>query len=196
MEAEVSAGWIGLIGASVGAGGALLGGWLQQRHQAKVTREQQEAARADLLEERGRAAGEKALSELYALRRYLQDCKTRPVPEERQPWRVKARAFIDEAELAVMLMPNAKEVQTRIECAAGMIIETLRIGREEARQITDREHITHVYRCLAGTRDAIRALSAFMRGDPLPNPGRHLRMHMEETARIVARVRAGEPPEV
>ncbi|MEU0844803.1 hypothetical protein ABZ370_35765 [Streptomyces sp. NPDC005962] len=196
MEAETLAGLFGFGGAVVGAGGALLGGWLQQRHQAKVTREQQEAARADLLEERGRAAGEKALSELYALRRYLQDCKTRPVPEERQPWRVKTRAFIDEAELAVMLMPNAREVQARIGEAADLIIDTLTIGREEARQMTDQEHITHVHRCLGGTRDAIAALSAFMRGDPLPKPGRHLRMYIEETARIVARVRAGESPEV
>ncbi|MFJ9869829.1 hypothetical protein [Streptomyces sp. NPDC101165] len=180
MEAEVSAGLIGLVGAVVGAGGALLGGWLQQRHQTKVTREQQAAARASLLEERGRAAGEKALSELYALRRHLKDCELRPVAEERQPWRVIARAFIDDAELAVMLMPKAGEVQSRIADAAGLITETLVIGRDEARAMTDREHRTHIHRCLAGTLEAIEALSAFMRGDALPEPGRLLHRHITQ----------------
>lgn len=67
MQTEVLVGLIGFSGAVVGAGGALLGGWLQQRHQAAVAQEQREAARAGLLEERGRAAGERALSELYGL---------------------------------------------------------------------------------------------------------------------------------
>ncbi|MFG1806212.1 hypothetical protein [Streptomyces sp. NPDC049040] len=178
MQTETLAGLIGFGGAVVGAGGALLGGWLQQRHQARVTREQQAAARAALLEERGRAAGEKALSALYALRRHLNDCASRPVPEERQPWRVIARAFIDDAELAVMLMPHAAQVQSRIADAAGLITETLVIGREEARQMTDREHISHIHRCLAGTLEAIQALSAFMRADPLPEPGPLLRRHL------------------
>ncbi|MET9410827.1 hypothetical protein ABZX90_34465 [Streptomyces sp. NPDC002935] len=180
MEAETSVALIGFGGAVVGAGGALLGGWLQQRHQATVTREQQEAARAGLLEERGRAAGEKALYELYALRRHLKDCKLRPVSEERQPWRPIARAFIDDAELAVRLMPNAREVQSRITDAAGLITETLVIGRDEAREMTDPEHRTHISRCLAGTLEAIEALSAFMRGDPLPEPGRLLRRHIAQ----------------
>lgn len=181
VQTEILVGLIGFGGAVVGAGGALLGGWFQQRHQAHVTREQQEVARAGLLEERGRAAGEKALSELYALRRHLKDCELRPVPEERQPWRVIARAFIDDAELAVMLMPNAREVQSRITDAAGLITETLVIGREEAREMTAQEHVKHVHRCLAGTLEAIQALSAFMRGDALPEPGRLLRRHINQT---------------
>ncbi|MFF3934381.1 hypothetical protein [Streptomyces hirsutus] len=184
MQIEILVGLIGFSGAVVGAGGALLGGWLQQRHQVAVAQEQQEAARAGLLEERGRAAGEKALSELYALRRHLKDCELRPVPEERQPWRGIARGFIDEAELAVMLMPNAAEVQSRITDAAGLITETLVIGREEARQMTDREHVQHVHRCLVGTLEAIGALSAFMRGDPLPEPGRLLSRYIAQNPRI------------
>lgn len=186
MQTEILVGLIGFSGAVVGAGGALLGGWFQQKHQAAAMREQQKAARASLLEERGRAAGEKALSELYALRRHLNECELRPVPEERQPWRGIARGFTDEAELAVMLMPNAGEVQSRITEAAGLITETLIIGREEARQMTDREHRTHIHKCLAGTLEAIGALSAFMRGDPLPEPGRLLRRHLEQHRRPTA----------
>jgi hypothetical protein len=183
VQAQTWVGLIGFGGAVVGAGGALLGGWLQQRHQATVLREQQEAARAGLLEERGRAAGEKALSELYSLRRHLTDCELRPVPEERQPWRGIARSFIDDAELAVMLMPNAAEVQSRITDAAGLITETLMIRREEARELTDGAHRTHIHRCLAGTLEAIGVLSAFMRGDPLPEPGRLVREHRQQNQR-------------
>ncbi|MFB8029456.1 MULTISPECIES: hypothetical protein [unclassified Streptomyces] len=36
MDATVTAGWFGLIGVAVGASGALVGGWLQQRYQAKT----------------------------------------------------------------------------------------------------------------------------------------------------------------
>ncbi|MDI1452921.1 hypothetical protein NHG22_03625 [Streptomyces sp. ATE26] len=183
MQTEVLVGLIGFGGALVGAGGALLGGWLQQRHQAAVAQKQQEAARAGLLEEQGRAAGEKALSELYALRRHLRDCELRPVPEECQPWRGIARGFIDEAELAVMLMPNATEVQSRITDAAGLITETLMIGREEAQQMTDREHITHVHRCRAGTLEASEAISAFTRGDSLSETGPLLRRHITQHPR-------------
>lgn len=183
MQTEMWVGLIGFGGAVVGAGGALVGGWLQQRHQATVLRQQQEAARAGLLEERGRAAGEKALSELYALRRHLKDCELRPVPGERQPWRGIARTLIDDAELAVMLMPNAAEVQSRVADAAGLITQTLMIGRDEARMMTDGEHRTHVSLCLGGTLEAIGVLSAFMRGDPLPDRGRLVSGHRERSQR-------------
>lgn len=183
MQTEMWVGLIGFGGAVVGAGGALVGGWLQQRHQATVLREQQEAARTGLLEERGRAAGEKALSELYALRRHLKDCELRPVPAELQPWRGIARTFIDDAELAVMLMPNAAQVQSRVADAARLITETLMIGRDEARMMTDGEHRTHVNLCLAGTLEAIGVLSAFMRGDPLPGRGRLVSRHLERNQR-------------
>lgn len=61
-----------------------------------------------------------------------------------------------------MLMPNAAEVQSRITDAAGLITETLVIEREEARQMTDREHLLHVHRCRAGTLEALGVLFAFM----------------------------------
>jgi hypothetical protein len=50
MQTEILVGLIGFSGAVVGAGGALLGGWFQQRHQAAAMREHQEAARASLLD--------------------------------------------------------------------------------------------------------------------------------------------------
>lgn len=40
--------------------------------------------------------------------------------------------------------------------------------------MTDREHVEHVHESLAGTLKAIHALSAFVRGDPLPEPDRLL----------------------
>lgn len=40
VDATVTAGWFGLIGAAVGASRALVGGWLQQLYQAKTAKQQ------------------------------------------------------------------------------------------------------------------------------------------------------------
>ncbi|GGX94787.1 hypothetical protein GCM10010298_70290 [Streptomyces microflavus] len=58
----MAAGWFGLIGATVGASGALMGGWLQQRYQAKPAKDQRR-------NERRLAAGQVALDMLVRLRR-------------------------------------------------------------------------------------------------------------------------------
>lgn len=108
MQAEILAGLIGFGGAIVGAGGALLGGWLQRRHQAATAREERQDAR-------GYVAGEKALGELYQLRQHLIICGTAgEVPEDRQLWRFIAIWHLDDAELAIMLMPNASQIREQL----------------------------------------------------------------------------------
>ncbi|MFD9618488.1 hypothetical protein ACFWB2_14630 [Streptomyces virginiae] len=156
MEAETLAGLIGFGGAVVGAGGALLGAWLQQRHQAKIAKDER-------LEARGYTAGEKALAELYQLRQHLVESGVAgEVPPERQPWRFIAVTHLDEAELAVMLMPRAPLVHERV-------IEVLNLAKrfELAGQHRHRQ-VGWIKSCVAS---AIDMLSAHLRGDPVPEIG-------------------------
>ncbi|WP_326658804.1 hypothetical protein [Streptomyces canus] len=156
VESETLAGLIGFGGAVVGAGGALLGAWLQQHHAAKT-------ARNERLDARGYAAGEKALSELYQLRQHLVECGVAgEVPQERQPWRFIAITHLDEAELAVMLMPGARLVHDRV-------VEVLVLGKrfELAGQHRHRQ-VQWMKHC---TTAAIDLLSAHMRGEPVPEIG-------------------------
>lgn len=156
MEAETLVGLIGFGGAVVGAGGALLGGWLQQRHQAKT-------ARHERLEARGYAAGEQALAELYQLRQHLVECGVAGnVPQERQPWRFIAVTHLDEAELAVMLMPSAPLVHARVVEVLILAKRFELAGQHRQRQVQWMKH------CVVA---AIDMLSAHMRGEPIPEIG-------------------------
>ncbi|MDX3233222.1 hypothetical protein [Streptomyces sp. ME19-01-6] len=156
MEAETLAGLIGFGGAVVGAGGALLGAWLQQHHQAKT-------AKNERLEARGYTAGEKALAELYQLRQHLVESGVAgEVPQERQPWRFIAVTHLDEAELAVMLMPRAPLVHERV-------VEVLILAKRfELAGQHRHQQIRWIKGCVAS---AIDILSAHMRGEPVPEIG-------------------------
>ncbi|MCX5261781.1 hypothetical protein OOK27_47970 [Streptomyces canus] len=111
MDATVAAGWIGagagLIGAVVGAGGALLGGWFQHRQQTRADRQKQ-------IDERAQAAGNNALTELYALRRHI--VRGGPQQESEGPgsWLWSGVEMADQAEMAAGLIPQAEEVRSRL----------------------------------------------------------------------------------
>ncbi|MEW1686215.1 hypothetical protein [Streptomyces sp. NPDC093594] len=164
MQPEVLAGLIGFGGAVVGAGGALLGTWLQQRHQAKLDREQRRETRADLVEERGRAAAEKALSELYLLRRHISTWKVGMNAEGKNTWFGTCITHADEADLNAALIPEASELRERFRDA----METARMSM----QIDAWESEHEPYLSESDTEHAIALLSAYMRGDPLPTPTR------------------------
>ncbi|MET9510772.1 hypothetical protein ABZX62_20320 [Streptomyces flavidovirens] len=167
MDPNVASGLIGFGGAVVGAGAALLGGLLQHRYQAKTTA-------AERTQEYGRAAGEKALTELYALRRHMIECGMADIPEARQPWQYIAKTHMDEAELAVMLMPKAQKVQDRISEVMGAGSQQMTTsGGDRVRQTT-------VGRGMA--LEAIDILSAYMRGDALPKPSPRVERYRETTA--------------
>lgn len=156
MQAEVSAGLIGLVGAVVGAGGALLGGWLQQRHQAKLAKDER-------LDERGYTAGETALGELYQLRQHLIESGVAgPVPQDRQPWRFIAVNHLDAAEMAVMLMPNAPAVHDRV-------VEVLNVAKRY--ELAGQHRHQQIRWLTACVGSAIDMLSAHMRADPVPEIG-------------------------
>ncbi|MFE7183153.1 nitroreductase family protein [Streptomyces erythrochromogenes] len=156
MPTETWVGLIGFGGAVVGAGGALMGAWLQQHHQAKT-------AKNERMEARGYSAGEKALAELYQLRQHLVESGVAgEVPPERQPWRFIAVTHLDEAELAVMLMPGAPLIHERVVEVLVLAKRFELAGQDRQRQIRWIKHCT---------ASAIDMLSAHMRGEPIPEIG-------------------------
>ncbi|MEU0844805.1 hypothetical protein ABZ370_35775 [Streptomyces sp. NPDC005962] len=154
MEAEVSAGWIGLIGASVGAAGALLGGWLQQRHQAKISKEERR-------EGRRLATGQSALDMLIRLRQAT--ANRTDTPEGEDAW---TDAFVDWTvtfDAALYVVPDGDEMREQV-------FEIVRlIGYYESLGQTHRESNLWID---ALCREALAVLSAFLREDPLPTPSR------------------------
>ncbi|MFF3377779.1 hypothetical protein ACFYXF_33090 [Streptomyces sp. NPDC002680] len=156
MQAETLAGLIGFGGAVVGAGGALLGGWLQQRYQADiVVRERQNA--------RGYAAGEKALLELAQLRQHLIACTVMgDVSAEHQPWRLIAIRHLDNAEVAILLIPNASVIRERL-------IKALYCARRF--ELAGQHRPEQVAWIKACSSNAIDMLASRLRGDAIPALG-------------------------
>lgn len=171
MQPEVLAGLIGFGGAVVGAGGALLGGWFQQRHQAALTREDRQVARAGLVEERGRAAADGALAELHALRRHVMRREQGVAPDEELEWLRTVEEHVDQAAMASGLIPEADEMRTRVRDALDVVYTSALAERRKARRssFASRSAVEHV----------IEVLSAYKRGDDLPGP-----THEEEHRRI------------
>ncbi|MFD5711339.1 hypothetical protein ACFWHW_13230 [Streptomyces pharetrae] len=171
MQTEILVGLIGFGGAVVGAGGALVGAWLQQHHQSKT-------AQAQRIEDRARDAGNNALAELLVLRRLVTENVHSNLDEEMPGWRSVAQRHMDATEMALLLMPQAKEVQARV-------IGALRLA-ERALAFAARADLglhvekLHLYNC---SNEAIQVLAAFMRGDPLPKPSRWIQSIEEDLER-------------
>ncbi|MFE1545866.1 hypothetical protein ACFW61_36160 [Streptomyces microflavus] len=159
MEAETLAGLIGFGGAVVGAGGALLGAWFQQSHQAKNTRAEREEARASLVEERGRAAAEKALAELYGLRRHVLTWKLMSEDERTECSRI-GYTLTDEAELNASLIPKGEALRERLKDALGALRNSIHVDAYES--------VHDAFLSTFDTEHAISLLAAYIRGDALP----------------------------
>lgn len=152
------AGLFGLGGALVGATISTVAIVWQQRDQTRKEQNQR-------IEDRGRAVGEQALSELFALRRHLLACTESPIPDENQPWRRIAHNHMDEAESALALMPGAKEVRARVTEA----LKIAEAGVTEARR-EQTGSMTEIVLLGRGTDDSIEILAAYMRGEQIPEP--------------------------
>ncbi|MGR6973210.1 hypothetical protein ACU639_27090 [Streptomyces cynarae] len=162
MQAETLAGLMGFGGTLVGAGVSIWATVITQRHQVKTARDQR-------IEERGRAAGEKALTELYALRRHLIEVSASSTPVENQSWARIAVDHVDRTEAAIALMPGAHSVRERIS-------EAMDIGTREllvARLLRAPEDVA-VRALTSAALEAIDALSAYMRGEGIPEPSQWL----------------------
>ncbi|MFF3377778.1 hypothetical protein ACFYXF_33085 [Streptomyces sp. NPDC002680] len=178
MEAETLAGLVGLGGTVVGVGGTLLGGLIQQRHQARTTRDERAEARASEVESRGREVAEKALTELYGLRRHALTWKVGMSSDEQNQWAKTAHTMADDAELNAALIPGADALRERLQDALSV---TRKSFSEDAYET---EH--EPYKSEFDTGHSIALLSAYMRGDEaLPTPT--LRERRESTAREAQR---------
>ncbi|MEU6001563.1 hypothetical protein ABZ837_27520 [Streptomyces sp. NPDC047197] len=152
MQAETLAGLMGLTGAAVGATGALMGGWLQQRLQSKAAREQQR-------EERRYIAGQTALDMLIRLRRTA--ASRVDSPESEDDW---IDVFVEHTtayEAALLLIPDADHLRERLYAISRALghYESLGQSHQDANLWLDSTAL-----------EAIRVLSAFLRQEPLPNP--------------------------
>jgi hypothetical protein len=167
MQTETLVGLMGFSGAVVGAGAVVLGAWLQQRYQAKASREQK-------IEDLGRAAADKALAELYSLRRLLMDRSH----DEISDWRKTAMQHMDAVELAVGLIPQAQDVRTKVK-------ETMDLTESGAIYAlrADLDLNTELLHMFGGCNEAIEIVSAFMRGDPIPEPSMWVKRRKEEERR-------------
>ncbi|REK88253.1 hypothetical protein DY245_22395 [Streptomyces inhibens] len=158
MEAEVSAGWIGLIGASVGAAGALLGGWLQHR-------QQKDTARQERWEGYARAAGEATLTELLAAQ------------EEMTAWWSSFTGLDDEAndlygiilergrtaKHCSLLIPEAIELRARLKTVLAVMTDY-----KCAPPGDEPEALIHFKWSYRATQEGIESIATFLRGEPLP----------------------------
>ncbi|WP_328581942.1 hypothetical protein [Streptomyces sp. NBC_00370] len=163
MDTQTLAGVFGLGGTVVGVGGTLLGGIVQQRHQARTAREERAEARAGEVESRGRVVAEKALAELYELRRHALTWKVGMSPDERNQWVKTANTMADDAELNVALIPAADALRERLQDALSVARKSFFVDAYES------EHEPYMSEFDAG--HSIALLSAYMRGDgALPTP--------------------------
>ncbi|MFJ8507717.1 hypothetical protein [Streptomyces avermitilis] len=152
MQTETLVGLIGFGGAVVGAGGALLGGWLQQRHQAKSAKEERRA-------ERRHAAGQAALDMLI---RFRHATASRINDDEGvDAW---TEAFVEWSvtfDAALYVVPDGEAMRKRVFGIMGFVgyHEDLGQNHSEASLWID-----------ALCKEAIGVLSAFLREEPLPAP--------------------------
>lgn len=171
MDATVAAGWIGagagLVGAVVGAGGAIVGGWFQHRQQTRTDRQKQ-------IDERGHDAGNKALTEMFALRRHILLWGPGLDPGSRASWLRTGREMADQAEIAAKLIPQAGEVRTRMEEALTVVVTQMHWEHEEP------EHPS--YHSKVALEHAIDIVAAFMCREPLPEPTNAVERLREERA--------------
>ncbi|MFI5979176.1 hypothetical protein [Streptomyces sp. NPDC051452] len=171
MQAETLAGLMGLAGAVVGAGGALLGGYLQQHHQAKTAKEQRR-------DERRYTAGQAALEMLIRFR-HASMKRTEDV-DSALAFSEALVEFVTTFDAALYVVPDGDEMRRRVLGTIG-----LAAGYMEPHH-PNSEDKSWIDTCC---KEAIGVLSAFLREEPLPEPSqRFLEQHEIMRARRRAQV--------
>ncbi|TPQ17753.1 hypothetical protein [Streptomyces sporangiiformans] len=153
MEAEVSAGWIGLIGASVGAVGALVGGWLQQRYQSKEVREQR-------LRDQNDAALIACGTALLEIKRTLREMPSDT--DALEQWSEQKRDVVYSARLSALSLTD--------DVARDRITKVL-LPLEHEHWVSDRRDTiaTRLHRVIDY---GLELIGAVRRGDALPEPSK------------------------
>ncbi|MFF7477080.1 hypothetical protein [Streptomyces sp. NPDC008092] len=153
MQTQTLVGPIGVMcGAAIGAGGALLGGWLQQSRQAKTAKEQRR-------EERRYAAGQAALEMLIRFRHA--SMKRTKETESTLAFTEALVEFVTTFDAALYVVSDAEEMRTRVLDTMSFSAYTIELGHthDEAKSWID-----------VICKEAIGVLSAFLREEPLPEP--------------------------
>jgi len=146
----VTAGVFGLIGATVGAGAVLLGGWLQHRYQVKTMREERREVQT-------RAACEALLKELLDLQRSMHGVlRSYDVRSSNVDWRREQGPYLREIEMATYLIP-VPELRSQMTDVITVIYHD---PAEEPLGA-----LTHF---MAVAQVGIDAVTAYLRGDALP----------------------------
>lgn len=174
----MTAGWFGLIGVSVGAAGALLGGWYQQRWQAKEARIQRR-------EDRAHAAGETALNSLLlvlqnisALRASLREPGAAHPPNNE--WIVESLNHLQAVEVATWQIPGPEKLRYRIHIA---IQNANNYGTAEIPQ-GEIPAAVHMDWIKLAAQEALACMSAFIRNEALPPHYNEFAQQMEHSQRI------------
>ncbi|WP_406326514.1 hypothetical protein [Streptomyces sp. NBC_00203] len=174
MNTELAVGVFGLVGAALGAGGAVGAGWVQQWQTAKY------AAR-DRREQRAITLGEEALLQLVHLQRELEmameDRKQGADPD----FAALIRKFGRNAETALIRLPGGPDLQESMGCyftlingytlanAHGEIFAgTAWFGFAGSELYADDKLRQMVWAYSFADR-AVRTLGAFLRGEKLPD---------------------------
>ncbi len=146
----MTAGVFGLIGATVGAGAVLLGGWLQHRYHVKTTREERREIQT-------RAACEALLKELLELQRSMYGVlHSYDVRSPNADWRREQGPHLREIEMATYLIP-VPELRSQMADVITLIYHD-----------SEEEPLGALTHFLAVAQVGIDAVTAHLRGDPLP----------------------------
>jgi hypothetical protein len=171
VNTDLAVGWIGLGGAAIGAGAAILGGWLQQRQQAKADREQRR-------EERRYSNGQTALEMLIRFREA--NMRRTEDPESMRDFTEALVEFVMAFDAALYVVSDGGEMRSRVMRIMGVAADSIDLGPAHQESKT----WTH-----AMFTEAICVLSAFLREEPLPKPSREF-LEVRQTVRAHSRAQS------
>ncbi|MET9510773.1 hypothetical protein ABZX62_20325 [Streptomyces flavidovirens] len=111
MDPNVASGLIGFGGAVVGAGAAIFGTWIQQRHQAHLAKEERDTARQD-------AAFDTAVQAVFAAKDLFRRRQSGIAEDD---WKHQLSGELDRLRLATLSLSSA-EVRRRLVQVAEMLM--------------------------------------------------------------------------
>ncbi|MFE7762953.1 hypothetical protein [Streptomyces sp. NPDC057438] len=167
-----------IVAALWGFGGTIAGSAVTLVATAMTLKRQAKDAKQTRTEDRAKEVGERALGHLYALRRHLTECRAPNVPQANEPWLKISRQHIDDVSMAIRLMPEAQELQKRVD-------EVLELG-EYRLVASEASRPMKAQNLQSYVGEAIDLVSAFMTGTALPRPSLQVRSHKQQQQREVS----------
>ncbi|MFF7452402.1 MULTISPECIES: hypothetical protein [unclassified Streptomyces] len=166
MSVEVTVGVIGLVGAALGAGGAVAAGWVQQWQTAKY-------AVRDRREQRAITLGEEALLQLVHLQRELEMAAEARLLGADPDIADLIRRFGRDAETALIRLPGAPDLQKHMNFYFFHINGYIRADRHGELLAENEWPADDKLRQIAWAQlfaeQAVNTLGAFLREEKLPD---------------------------